>query len=358
MLIPLSDTEQPHDLIPLDDPEVALSELLSTWEVLPPDYEADDMPPLDFDPLALENWGSALAILPPPEQALSINPMQSLVDARFMGAAEVDATGQIDGYSVQYIELYQNINQDLSGRLLEVGHFADLETAHDAYQTLQDSLTDGSISLAEAPLLAQALAEENGLSPDDWREATATDQARYAYHVEEVDKMSHDVPPEALAADPTFAGRMFNATVSDVEGAAAEQAQLANEQALAALRGIGLVTASAFDLARDSFYDPARGERVINGIFQQDPADPTQNCSPMLVSLTTAENGLGFAAQAVEFGQPGGLSEVQADHDRVQSALEQAGVTGGLAAVETIEATPLEPAVPEPAMPGWSRDID
>jgi len=358
MLIPLSDTEEPHDLLPLDDPELALSTLLSTWEVLPPDYETGDLPLVDFDPLALDDWGSALAILPPPEQALTLNPMQSLVDARFMSAADVDADGQIAGYSVQYIELYQDVNHDLSGRLLEVGHFADLETAHDAYQTLQDSLTDGTISMAEAPLLAQALAEENGLSPDDWQAATAADQARYTYHIEEVDRLSQDVPPEAVAADPTFAGTMFNATLPDLESAAAEQAQLANEQALAALRGIGLVTASEFDLARDSFYDPERGKRVINGIFQQDPADPTQNCSPLLVSLTTAENGLGFAAQAVEFGQPGSLSAVQADHDRVQNALEQAGVVGGLSAVEAIEATPLEQDVLEPAVPGWSRDID
>ena len=400
-MLPIPDMQEPQDLIPYDE-DMSLIELPPTWEVMPPDYEYDDLPPADFDPFTIEGLETALAIIPPPDlehdlaelarrieeaqsemntpdgfgrlndlleerdmtadelalQVMPSDPGQSLVDARFMSKADVDAEGQITGYTVQYIELYQDVNSEITGRTLDVGYFDDVETATETYQALQDSLADGTISLAEAPLLAQGMAEENGLPPGDWQRMTPDDQARYDYHVEEIDPMSHDVPPEDVAADPTFAGNTFGETAPDVEGAAAEQARLANEQALAALHGIGLVTTSEFDLARNSFYDPERGERLINGIFQQDPNDPTQNCSPMLISLTTAENGLGFAAQAVEFGQPGSLADVQADHDRVQSALEQDGVVGGLAEVEAIETASLEQDVPEPAMPGWSRDID
>jgi len=77
----------------------------------------------------------------------------------------------------------------------------------------------------------------------------------------------------------------------------------------------------------------------------------------MLIALTTGEDGLGFAAQAVEFGHVGSLEDAPAEHNRVQNALERGGVMVGLETIESIETARLEQAIPAPEMAGWSGDI-
>jgi len=390
---------EPPDLPPFDDDRRPPEPPPLDWELRIEDYP-DDLPPSDWDPFTLDE---ILDSAPPPTMPEPEDPLRALdrrieeaysemntpdgsrrlddlleerdmlteeiaqqsvsasegdlVDARFLGLANQDAEGQITGYTVQYIELYEDLNNAVTGRVLDVGHYADLDSANDAYQALQGSIADGTITVQEAPLLAAGLAEENGLPPDDWRQATADDHARYDYHVSDVDGGGRDVPPMEVVADPDFAGNIFQQTTADPEAAAAAQAQLANEQAIAAMKGIGLATPDGFDLARDSLYDPERGERFINGIFQKDLDDPTQNCRPMLIALTTGEDGLGFAAQAVEFGHVGSLEDAQAEHNRVQNALERGGVMVGLETIESIETARLEQAIPAPEMAGWSGDI-
>ncbi len=284
-----------------------------------------------------------------PEQA----PM--LVGTRFLGQSEVDANGNLTGYTVQTINLYQDGNQQLTGRVLDVGHYADLEAAAESYQALQESVETGAITLQEVALLAEAMAEENGLDAHAWRDMSPHELANYEYHTAGVEGIERDMPSDALIADTTFAAQLFNAALPDPEAVEA-QAALANEQALAALRGIGLEAPQGFDLSRDSFYGPERGERVVNGIFQADLDDPSRNCRPLFVSFTPGEEGLGFQAQAVEFGQVGSLDEARHDQENVQIALEKGGIEQALDAIQFIEALHLEPDLPE--ITAWSRDID
>ncbi|MHB8625970.1 MAG: hypothetical protein ACYDBJ_21245 [Aggregatilineales bacterium] len=282
----------------------------------------------------------------------------TLVDARFMSRTDLDAEGSITSYTVQAIALYQDMNDELVGLVLDVGRYEDEETAAETFEALQDGVTGGAITLNQVSLLAEAIAEEGGLDKHDWQTMTPADLARYEYQRISLDVPTPDLPSDSLAADAAFVSRLFNATMPDPETTAQEQATLVNAQALAALRGIGLDVPQPFDLSRDSFYDPNTDERVINSVFQANPDDPTRNCRPLFVSLSAGQEGLSFQAQAVEFGQTGSLADAQRVQEQVQVALEAGGIGQALTAIEALEAPPLEMAPAMPANSRWSRDID
>jgi hypothetical protein len=267
----------------------------------------------------------------------------TLVDARFLNQDVLDAEGNVAGYTVQAIMLYQDTDNEMTGVVLDVGHYADKAAAAETYDALQESLTRGSIGVNEVSQLAEAMAEENGLDKGDWHKMTVADLARYEYQRMAI----ADVP----VPDPPFDTQI----VPNPETTVQEQAALANGQALTALRGIGLEAPSDFDLRLDSFYDPATGERVINGVFQADPNDPTQNCRPLLVSLTGGQDG--FQAQALEFGATGSLAQVRREHEHVQDALEAGGIEQAVQAIADIETIRLEPASAMSEIKSRSLDI-
>lgn len=255
----------------------------------------------------------------------------TLVDARFMTQGELDTGGAISGYAVQAIALYEDMNDDLVGIVLDVGHYEDKEVAAETYTALQDSLTSNTITPKEVRSLAEALAEESGLDRHAWQKMTPEDLANYEYHRTALDTTSTPLP---------------------------EQAALSNEQALAALNGIGLDAPPDFDLERDSFYDMEAGERVINGIFQVEPGDPMGNCRPLFIALMVGQDGPGFQAQAVEFGPTGSLAAAEREQAQVQMALEAGGVSQALETIADLDAPHVEPSSPMPEITLRSRDID
>jgi hypothetical protein len=296
------------------------------------------------------------------EMALRNGPESPLdvVDARFVGRPTLDADGNPAGVIIQYMEVYQNPDQPFAGRLLDVGHYATDEDANKVFQIVQEGIDDSSLRPEDMLYLAEALAESNGLPPDAYREMTPEDHARFDAKAYNPDISERDLPPDSVMS-AAFTANLFTAITADPAFAAQEHARLSNDLALAALEGIGLAVQTDFDLARNSFYDAERGERLINGIFQQDPNDPTQNCRPMFVSLIVSENGLGYAAQAVEFGTIGSLSDVQADHGRVQTALEEGGISVGIETIQALDAEREMPGIqnapPAPEVPAPSLEI-
>ncbi len=231
------------------------------------------------------------------------------------------------------MELVHDEQNQVSGRILDVGHYDAEAHITEVVDQLQQSFAEGSLAPEDLPILAAELARVNNLPGDDWREATPDDHQRFLEQNPTLDDPNRDVPPDTLLSDPAFTDQLFRETA-----VAPGPAGLVNEQALTALNGIGLTIPPDFDLARDSIYDPGRSEHVINAIFQRDPADSSQNCRPLIISITP--NGTGFAALGMEYGSIGGVSDVMADHDRVQAALEQGGMLAGLAAIEPEVTTP------------------
>jgi len=275
---------------------------------------------------------------------------QDLLDARFLSRPDLDSDGATSGYTLQYMELYDNGQNHVSGRVMDIAHYEEPERATQVYDLIQSSIAEGNLAQADYPVLAAELARSHELPDDDWRDATPDDHQRFLEQNPLLDESSRDLPTDGMLGDPAFSGNLFREATADPQQAAQEQASLVNEQALAALKGIGLAVQTDFDVARDAFYDPQRHEHLINGIFQQDPADASQNCRPMLIALTIPETGVGFTAQAMEYGAISGLSDVQADHDQVQTALEAGGIEAGIAAVEGLEAERTVPEVNSPSL--------
>lgn len=275
---------------------------------------------------------------------------QEVLDARFLNRSDLDADGATTGHTLQYMELVDAGDNQVGGRILDIAHYAEAERAAQVYDLIQSSIAEDALAQADLRVLAEEVARAHELPEDDWRDATPDDHARFLEQNPTLDEANRDLPTDELLGDPAFTGNLFHETAADPALAAEEQERLVNEQALAALKGIGLAVQTDFDLARDSFYDPERNERLINGIFQQDPADASQNCRPMLIALTPPENGIGFTAQAMEFGGIGGLSEVQIEHDQIQTALETGGIEAGIAAIETLEAERAAPEVHSPSL--------
>lgn len=266
---------------------------------------------------------------------------QDVLGARFLNRPDLDANGAISGHTLQYMELVDDGDNRVSGQILDIAHYDDAERAAQVYAMIQSTLVEETLAHEAMRDLAAEMARAHELPDNDWREATPDDHARYLEQNPTLDEASRDLPTDDLLGDPAFSGTLFRETAAD---------PLVNEQALAALKGIGLAVQTDFDLARDSFYDPTHNERLINGIFQQDPADASQNCRPMLIALTAPENGIGFSAQAMEFGRHGSLQDVQGDHEWVQTALEQGGLDSGIAVVEGLEA---ERDAPDGHSPSW-----
>jgi hypothetical protein len=391
MMMPAPDAQEPSVSPPVVEDSESLRPLPPGWETWLEDMATENLPPLDSDVFTVE----APPVDPPPDLANELallnhrieaaqeemnspdgwlrldelletrnqvaddfaiqsepEPTNDLMDARFLQRADI-ADGQVVGGTVQYIEIYQSADNSPNGRVLDVGHYDSLLKTEEVYKELQGSADNGSLTLDDLPVLATELAEANGLLPDSWREATADDYSRYAEQSAEMVFSAEDIPPESVFSDEDF----VNSLLLDF---AASQEQAEEVQVRAALSDIGLSVPTELNLTRDSFYDAERDERLINGIFQRDMADPTQNCRPMFVSLSTKPDG-NLSAQAVEFGRVGSFSEVQVDHNRVQSALEQDGVSAAITTIEIVEAEYSIADVnglsaPEPS--SWSREID
>jgi hypothetical protein len=284
---------------------------------------------------------------------MPVPPGTELIDARFMSQSHMDIDGNISGHTVQAIEIYQAPNGDLSGQVLDVGHYQDAMTATATYETLQESVDIGEIAINEVILLAEVVAEDNGLDKHNWREMTGSDLARYEYHTSTIDQPNRDLPGDSFSADAEFAARLFGSTLAE-----SKASPFGNEQAIEALRGIGLETSPDFDLSVNAFFDLTSGDQVINGIFQADPSDLTQNNRPLVVTLSPDRDGQHMQAQALEYGQTGSFVEVLQEQMQVQAVLEDDGFEQVLNAIVDIEEQRLEV---EPVMADitrWSMDID
>ena len=280
-----------------------------------------------------------------------VPPGTELIDARFLSQSHLDNDGNISGHTVQAIELYQAPNGDLSGQVLDVGHYQDAMTATATYETLQESVDIGEIAINEVILLAEVVAEENGLDKHNWREMTGSDLARYEYHNSGIGQPDRDLPAENFSADAEFAARLFGSNLSEPE-------PFGNQQALEAMRGIGLEASPDFNLSLNAFFDLTSGDQVINGIFQADPSDLAQNNRPLVVTLSPDQDGQHVQAQALEYGQTGSFTEAIQEQMQVQAVLEDDGFDQALNAIVDIEEQRLEV---EPVMADitrWSMDID
>ncbi len=305
------------------------------------------------------------------EMSLTIRPdALNLVDARFLGRPDVDQNGSVTGYTLQCVEIYQDKNSDYTGRVLDVGHYDNSAKIESHYFVMQDAIASGELSIQAVAEAGEEVALVNGLDATAWRDATQEDFDLYEFHINELDQVTRDIPSEAVVDSPRLLAAAFTAANVDPEMAARQQELLANQQAIEALHAIGLEPPEDFTLRRDSYFDQETGDRVINGVFQQNPDDPTQNCRATFVSLSPGEEGLGFSAAAVEFGQVGSFEQALANRDHVQFALEQHGPSQAIDVIEYIQ-TELEKEQsphlaeqtveqPELEMAGrsWSRDID
>ncbi len=340
-----ADDEQAHDL------------MLPEWNLASTPQETIFEEEADWEPLSFDDFEQGLVIdLDTPTDELR------LVDARFLARPELDAAGTTTGYLVQCTELYQNVNGLHSGRVLDVARYDDSAQANQVYQMLQDSITSGELAVNEVGGAAEQIAEANDLPSDQWRDMTPDDGMAYASHSQSADPPDPDVPPEEWLNDPAFTQNVFTASTLNSHELASEQDRLANQQAIAALREIGLEPPADFNVRRDSFYDPETGERGINGIFMRDPDDPSQACRPIMVALNPGAEGLGVQADAVEFGDVGSLQQAQALHDEVQAALEQGGISQAVQTIDGIETERLDrdlsDPVPNATTPEWLMDID
>ena len=340
-----NDEEQAHDL------------MLPEWNLVPTSQPIIFEEEVEWEPLSFDDFEQGLVIeLDTPSDELR------LVDARFLARPELDGAGTTTGYLVQCAELYQNVNGLHSGRVLDVARYGDADQANEVSQVLQESITSGELAVNEVGGAAEQIAEANDLPGDQWRDMTPDDGMAYASHNPSANPPDPDVPPEAWLNDPAFTQNVFTASTLDPYELASEQDQLANQQAIAALREIGLEPPTAFNVRRDSFYDPETGERGINGIFMRNPNDPSQACRPIMVALNPGAEGLGVQADAVEFGDVGSLQQAQALHDEVQTALEQGGLSQAVQTIDGIETERLDRDLNDPVLnattPEWSMDID
>ncbi len=368
LLLPPDDNDAPphwDDEPPLDWDAPSL-EALGILDTLPPDSRADLEAELRELDGRIENQSSEMNT---PDGSLRLDDLLEeqaalqeelftlgnatsvqLVDARFLGKPDLDAEGQVTGYTVQCIELSQDLNGEPSGRVLDVGHYQALEQAEFEYQTLQESIQSGELPIEAVSEMGEALAEANGLSGTAWREISAEDLERYDWHVQELDNAARDLPSPELSPDQGFNRNVFAAALGDPETAAREQERLETEQARLAMRSVGLEPPADFDLKRDSFLDQATGDRLINGVFQQDLNDPTQNCRAVFVALSSGEEGIGLKAAAVEFGEVGSFEQACANRELVQEALENNGPAQAVHVIDDIQEHLQPTLAAEPAL--------
>ncbi len=198
----------------------------------------------------------------------------------------------------------------------------------EAYQNMSNADEN---EIAEANLPASTVQETAEVDLDALQQITDLNIAP------EQDQTPENGIAREDGSTPEFAGTLLTAVEIDPEQVAAEQIRLAREQVLNALHGTGLTVVGELDLERDTYYDPELNERLICGIFQRDQANPTQDCRAMLVSLTPGTDGLGFQADATEFGITGSMDAVCPTHDAVRQTLDSKGVDEALTQVEEIE---------------------
>jgi len=262
--------------------------------------------------------------LPPEQELLDRAAALHLYDARFIGRDDLDQDGSIAGYTVQALELYADpVTGDTTGRVLDVGHYTSIEDAEQQYFGLQRAVGE-ALPVYGVAAAGEQMAIANDLFPQ-WREATPDDLERYTYHLG-LDTASLDMPPDDMPVEPL----VF--TALQTAGIDPEREQ---QQAIESLRQIGLEPPDDFNLRRDSFLDDETGNRIINGVFQQDLTDDSANCQATFVSLSRGADG--FEAEATPFGAVGSFGQAQAYWQTVQTALQQGGPGSALEAMESIQ---------------------
>jgi hypothetical protein len=271
-----------------------------------------------------------------------------LYDARFLGRNDFDDQGQLTGHTIQCLEIYRDLSGEFSGQILDVSHYQSQERAEADYFRLQGSVGSGSLPVYAVAPVAEGIADSYGLEPA-WREITTQDWERYAYHLGLDTSLagapSADIPPDNVAIEP-----LVFAAVGTVER---ERELLEQQQAVLALRTIGLEPPGDFDLRRDSYLDRASGERLMAGVFQKDAADPARNCQATFIALAPGEHG--FQAEAAAFGQVGSFAEALDNWSLVQAALHKNGPERALETMEGIQAQ-LEREGAEPALSQGAPD--
>ncbi len=274
----------------------------------------------------------------------------NLSDGRFLGKMELDQAGDPVGYTVQALECYTDpTTGEMSGSVLDVGHYVDMEQAEQVYFMLQGGVGD-VVPIYAVGAMAEQAALSNGL-PVEWREATSDDLALYQSQLD-INPAS-DIPPDGADIMPFVLTALETAGIDPLL-AAQQQEFLETQQAIEALKAIGLQPSSDFTLNRDTFFDERTGDRLLNGIFQQNPDDPAASCQATLIALSNTATGL--QAYASEFGPVGSLEEVAPAWNTVQTALYEHGPEGAIEAIEGIEATIVRES-PEEAIEIMPPDV-
>ncbi len=279
---------------------------------------------------ALPTDDPAAYSLPPRQELIARAEELSLYDARFVGRNDLDDQGEVIGHTIECLEIYRDTNGGFSGQALDIAHYERQEDAERDYFELQGSIGD-DVPIYAVAALGALVAEQNGL-PMDWREATAHDFERYAFHLG-LDQ-PNDMPSEEAAAEPILLSATLGAAGVNLD-LVRQQEALEHAQAIEALRRIGLEPSKDFNLHRDSFLDDKTGDRIIGGIFQQDLRDYTRNCQATFVSLQGS--ALGFEADVTPFGAVGSFEEARASYAIVQAALMQGGPERAVEAMEGIQ---------------------
>jgi hypothetical protein len=266
--------------------------------------------------------GDGLPIIAIPPQADLVERAEklNLYDARFEVAPNHDQAGQATDYALRCVEVYANpATAELAGQALSIGTYASQEEAAQQYGRLQQAI-GGAIPPYAVAAVGEQIAIENGLWPQ-WQPITASDLEPYRPQVD-LNKVT-DLPPDDMAVKaPVFAPH----TAFSVE----------QQQAMEALRTIGLEPPADFNLFRDTYLDSQTGIRCMAGIFQQDLGNPSANCQATFVALEPAPEG-GLQADAVAVGVNGSFEQAFATWSTLAEALEQDGPEGAIRAMEGIE---------------------
>ncbi|MEP7285025.1 MAG: hypothetical protein ABI947_04570 [Chloroflexota bacterium] len=263
-----------------------------------------------------------------------------LYDARFVGKDALDAEGNPVGHTLQSIEIYQDTDGAISGKVLDIGHYTDQAWAEQDYFKLQEAVLDGSVPDYTVAALGEMVASELGLGTT-WREATPEDLELYWKHVE-LDT-TQDVPPPHANMDQLATGAIAIAN-AEQQQALRDYETVEQQQAIEALMETGLQPPDDFNLQSDSYLDEETGQRYLTSIFQTDFSDDSAGCQATLIELSPDPEGAGQKACVVPIGTSGSYDAAYQDWSTVNTALNEHGLEGALEAMDQIEAQiSLEP---------------
>jgi hypothetical protein len=292
------------------------------------EYGEVSLVPVDgVDENALVLYDSAPVIfLPAPEQSLQHADEMSLYDARFIGHSVGSQDGQVSGYTLQAIQVYQDTNAEFTAHVLDVGHYDSMKEAEGHYFALQGKVDNGIIPAHYVGAVATGRAIENGMEPQ-WRDASRDEVERYVQHLYAPEVSGRRIEP-GFGRDSEEYARIFHN----------ERADLSEQQrAVDALISAGLQPPENFNLERDSFHDESTGQRFIAGVFKADPENDRSGCQAAFIALEQDADGLGLHADATPIGVTGSLDAARENWERVHTSLYREGVDGAVRTMESIQ---------------------